>query len=37
LEPKAYTSELQARKDLLFIPKVINEHGEPWWNDDDRG
>jgi hypothetical protein len=21
---------------LLFIPKVIEEHGEPWWNDDDR-
>jgi hypothetical protein len=19
---------------LLFIPKVIHEHGEPWWNDD---
>jgi hypothetical protein len=21
---------------LLFIPKVIHEHGEPWWNDDDN-
>jgi hypothetical protein len=20
--------------DLLFISKVIYEHGEPWWNDD---
>jgi hypothetical protein len=22
---------------LLFIPQVIYEHGEPWWNDIDRG
>jgi hypothetical protein len=21
----------------LFIPQVIYEHGEPWWNDIDRG
>jgi hypothetical protein len=22
---------------VLFIPKVIYEYGEPWWNDVDRG
>jgi hypothetical protein len=22
---------------LLFIPQVIYEHGEPWWNDTERG
>jgi hypothetical protein len=22
---------------LLFIPQVIYEHGEPWWNDIDMG
>jgi hypothetical protein len=22
---------------LLFIPQMIYEHGEPWWNDIDRG
>jgi hypothetical protein len=22
---------------LLFIPLVIYEHGDPWWNDIDRG
>jgi hypothetical protein len=22
---------------LLFIPQVIYEHGEPWWNDTDKG
>jgi hypothetical protein len=22
---------------LLFIPQEIYEHGEPWWNDIDRG
>jgi hypothetical protein len=21
----------------LFIPQVIYEHGEPWWNDINRG
>jgi hypothetical protein len=21
---------------LLFIPQMIYEHGEPWWNDTDR-
>jgi hypothetical protein len=22
---------------LFFIPQLIYEHGEPWWNDIDRG
>jgi hypothetical protein len=22
---------------LLFIPEVIYEYGDPWWNDTDRG
>jgi hypothetical protein len=22
---------------LLFIPQVIYKHGEPWWNNIDRG
>jgi hypothetical protein len=22
---------------LLFIPQVMNEYGQPWWNDIDRG
>jgi hypothetical protein len=34
-----YVSELQPPTGLLFIPKVIYSyaHGEPWWNDIDRG
>jgi hypothetical protein len=30
-------SELRLPADLLFIPLVIYEHGDPWWNDIDRG
>jgi hypothetical protein len=33
-----YVFELQPPRGLLSIPKVIYEHGEPWWNYDvDRG
>jgi hypothetical protein len=32
-----YISELQPPTGLLFIPQVIYEHGETWWNDIDRG
>jgi hypothetical protein len=32
-----FVSELQAPTSSLFIPQVINEHREPWWNDIDRG
>jgi hypothetical protein len=32
-----YVSELRPPTSLLFIPQVIYEHGEPWWNDVDRG
>jgi hypothetical protein len=28
-----YVSELRPPVGLLFIPQVIYEHGEPWWND----
>jgi hypothetical protein len=31
-----YVSELQSPLGLLFIPQVIYEHGEQWWNDIDR-
>jgi hypothetical protein len=31
-----YVSELRPTG-LLFIPQVIYEHGEPWWNAIDRG
>jgi hypothetical protein len=30
-------SELWPPTGLLFITQVIYEHGEPWWNDIDRG
>jgi hypothetical protein len=30
-------SELRPSTGLLFIPQVISEHGEPRWNDTDRG
>jgi hypothetical protein len=29
-------SELRPPTGLLFIPQVIYEHGEPWWNYTDR-
>jgi hypothetical protein len=32
-----YVSELRPPTGLLFIPQVIYEHGEPWWNDISRG
>jgi hypothetical protein len=32
-----HVSELRPPTGLLFIPQVIYEHGEPWWNDNDRG
>jgi hypothetical protein len=28
-----YGSELWKPTDLLSIPQVIYEHGQPWWND----
>jgi hypothetical protein len=31
-----YVSELRQPTGLLFIPQVIYEHEEPWWNDIDR-
>jgi hypothetical protein len=31
-----YVSELRLPTGLLFIPQVIYEHGESWWNDTDR-
>jgi hypothetical protein len=30
-----YVSELWSPTGLLFIPQVIYEHGEQWWNDVD--
>jgi hypothetical protein len=32
-----YISELLPPKGLLFIPKVMYKHGEPWLNDTDKG
>jgi hypothetical protein len=32
-----YVSELWPPTGLLFIPQVIHENGEPWWNDIDSG
>jgi hypothetical protein len=32
-----YVSELRPPTCLLFIPHVIHEHWEPWWNYIDRG
>jgi hypothetical protein len=32
-----YVSELRLPPVLLFIPHVIYEHGETWWNGIDRG
>jgi hypothetical protein len=31
-----YISDMQAPMGLLFIPQVIYEHGEPWWNHIER-
>jgi hypothetical protein len=30
-----YVSELRPPTGLLFIPQIIYEYGEPWWNDID--
>jgi hypothetical protein len=30
-----YVSEMHLPTSVLFIPLVIYEHGEPWWNDID--
>jgi hypothetical protein len=32
-----HVSELWLQLDLLFIPQMIYDHGEPWWNDISRG
>jgi hypothetical protein len=32
-----YVFELRLPTGLLFIPQVIYEHGEPWWNGINRG
>jgi len=32
-----YVSELRPPMDILFVPQVIYEHGEPWRNEVDRG
>jgi hypothetical protein len=29
--------ELRPPTGLLFIPQMIHELGDPWWNDTDRG
>jgi hypothetical protein len=34
---RVYVSELLPLTGLLFIPQKIYEHGEPRWNDTDRG
>jgi hypothetical protein len=34
---REYVSELRLPTGLLFIPQVIYKHGEPWWNEVDRG
>jgi hypothetical protein len=34
---RGYVFELRPPPCLLFIPQVIFEHGEAWWNDVDRG
>jgi hypothetical protein len=30
-------SELLPQTGLFFIPHMMYEHGEPWWNDIDKG
>jgi hypothetical protein len=32
-----YVSDLRPPTGLLFILKVVYEHGVPWWNDIDKG
>jgi hypothetical protein len=32
-----YVSELLPIMDILFIPQMIYEYGQRWWNDTDRG
>jgi len=32
---RLYVYELRPPTGLLFIPQLIYEHGEPWWNDID--
>jgi hypothetical protein len=32
-----YVSELRPPTGILFIPQVIYEHGETWWNGIDSG
>jgi hypothetical protein len=32
-----YVSELLTLMDILFIPQMIYEYGQRWWNDTDRG
>jgi hypothetical protein len=32
-----YVSELLSVMDILFIPEILYECGERWWNDIDRG
>jgi hypothetical protein len=34
---RKYVYELRPPMGLLFIPQVTHEHGEPQWNDIDRG
>jgi hypothetical protein len=34
---REYVSELWPLMGLLFIPQIIHESGDPWWNDNDRG
>jgi hypothetical protein len=33
LKGRDYLSELRPPTDILFTCQVIDEHGEPWWND----
>jgi hypothetical protein len=32
-----YIYKLWPPMGVLFIPQVIHEHGEPWWNDINKG
>jgi hypothetical protein len=32
-----YVSELLPLTDIVFIPQMVYEYGEPRWNDIDRG
>jgi hypothetical protein len=32
-----HVSDLRAPTSILLILQVIYEHGEPWWNNMDRG